>query len=301
MSQRSLDLPFLMVLSATVGLSFKGIFAKLAFAVGMTVAGVLMLRIFLALPLYWLAVRLLPKATIPATARDWRDALLVGSLFTLSTAADFMAIDRLGAGLSRIILFTFPLLVQLISAVRARRMPTQREMVVFALCYAGLILLFVPKGLAGRLDADLWIGIACGFTAAISYALFLLLAQGLSTRLGSARFTAMANTGTFLVFATYGLIWAGPADFALPAVGLVWVVLMVVLSTVLPFLLLFEGIRRTGAERASLIALTGPAVTVLTAWLLLGESLVLVQWLGFALVVVGMGWLQVGSATKPAR
>lgn len=67
------------------------------------------------------------------------------------------------------------------------------------------------------------------------------------------------------------------------------------LAIVLPFLLLFEGIRRIGADKASLITLLGPAVTLLAAWAILDERLVLLQWAGFALVLAGMAVLQFGD------
>lgn len=298
MTHRTPDPAFLMVLFANVGFAFKGVFAKLAFATGMTVAGVLMLRIAIALPLFWLAVRLLGQRGVRASRIDWRDGLLIGTFFTLATVADFMAIDRLGAGLSRMLLFTYPLLVQALTAWRERRLPTRRELTVFAVCYAGLALLFAPKGFAGHLETREWIGIACGFTAAASYALFLVLGQGIATRIGAARFTAIMNTSTFLVFLLYALLGASPQDFQVPATGLGWIAVMVVTATVLPFLLLFEGIRRTGAGKASLIALSGPAVTLIAARILLGEQILPIQTLGFLLILGGMACLQLGDSIR---
>lgn len=295
MIRRAPDTAFLMVLFANVGFAFKGVFAKLAFATGMTVAGVLMLRIALALPLYWLAARLLSRGAGRIGRSDWRDGLLIGGLFTLATVADFMAIDRLGAGLSRMLLFTYPLMVQALMAWRERRPPTAAELVVFAVCYAGLALLFLPKGLSGHLEAREWVGIACGFIAAASYAFFLVLGQGIAKRLGSARFTAIMNTSTFLVFVLFALVGASPQDFDVPAAGFGWIAVMVVAATVLPFLLLFEGIRQTGAGKASLIALAGPAVTLIAAWLVLGERILPVQVLGFLLILGGIGYLQIGK------
>jgi drug/metabolite transporter (DMT)-like permease len=298
MTRPAPDTAFLMVLFANVGFAFKGVFAKLAFATGMTVAGVLMLRIAIALPLFWLAVRLLGHRGEPASRIDWRDGLLIGTLFTLATVTDFMAIDRLGAGLSRMLLFTYPLLVQALTAWQERRLPTRRELTVFAVCYAGLALLFAPKGFAGHLETREWIGIACGFVAAASYALFLVLGQGIASRVGAARFTAIMNTSTFLVFVLYALIGASPQDFQVPATGLGWIVIMVVTATVLPFLLLFEGIRRAGAGKASLIALSGPAVTLIAARLFLGEQILPIQTVGFLLILAGMTCLQFGNTIQ---
>lgn len=285
------------MLLATVSIAFKGIFAALAYTAGMTVAAVLMLRVFMALPLFWSAGYWLPKpaGTTRIPWSDWFKALLVGNFFTLATIADFIAIERLGASLSRVVLFTFPLIVQLITAVRLRRAPTRIDYLTFALCYAGLLLLFLPEGLEGRMDAAVWGGIAWSFTAALSYACYLVLGQGLATRMGSARFSSLANTAPAIVFLVYALVWATPEDFHLPVDGLFWVTLMVVFSTVLPFLLLFEGIRRIGADKASLITLLGPAVTLLAAWAILDERLVLLQWAGFALVLAGMAVLQFGD------
>ncbi|NKN33789.1 EamA family transporter [Marichromatium bheemlicum] len=286
---------FLMVLLANVGFAFKGIFAKLALATGITLGGMLMLRIALAMPLYWIAARTLSPAAAPLTGRDWRDGLLIGLLFTLATVADFVAIDRLGAGPSRMLLFTYPLMVQLLVAWRARRWPTRRELAVFVVCYSGLALLFAPRGLGGDLGPAGWIGIACGLVSAASYACFLVWVQDTARRIGSARCTALTNTSTFLVFCGYALLGAAPADFAIPAEGLGWVALMVVIATVLPFLLLFEGIRHTGAARASLIALSGPVITLIAAWAILDERLQPLQGLGLVLIIGAIGSLQLGG------
>ena len=57
-----------------------------------------------------------------------------------------------------------------------------------------------------------------------------------------------------------------------------------VISTVVSFVLILEGIKRIGAERASIISMLGPVITILLGTLFLGERLELVQWFGCILV-----------------
>jgi len=61
-----------------------------------------------------------------------------------------------------------------------------------------------------------------------------------------------------------------------------------VFVTVVPFLLLAEGIRRIGASREALITTIGPPVTLVLAFFLLGESMTWIQLAGSALVILGV-------------
>jgi drug/metabolite transporter (DMT)-like permease len=63
---------------------------------------------------------------------------------------------------------------------------------------------------------------------------------------------------------------------------------MALFCSVLPFLLITEGIRRVGASRSALISTVGPVSTLVLAALLLGETLVPSQLAGAALVIVAI-------------
>lgn len=63
---------------------------------------------------------------------------------------------------------------------------------------------------------------------------------------------------------------------------------LIVFSTVLPLLLMAEGVRRVGASRAALISTLGPPATAIMAYYLTGEMLTLNQLAGIGLVIVGV-------------
>ena len=59
-----------------------------------------------------------------------------------------------------------------------------------------------------------------------------------------------------------------------------------------------EGVRRIGPSRASLISTLGPPATALMAYELTGEILAVAQWLGIALVIVGVLALEMGRSRQ---
>lgn len=76
--------------------------------------------------------------------------------------------------------------------------------------------------------------------------------------------------------------------------------MMAVFSTVLPVWWLSLAIQRMGAGQAAAVGTLGPVLTVLAAWLLLGESLSLLQLAGLALVMFGVTRLKPRQAV-PAQ
>jgi drug/metabolite transporter (DMT)-like permease len=115
----------MLVLLATLGLALKGVWARLAYAEGLSVETVLFYRSALSAPLVvaltFLATRRIssiragndsashhPSTTKPRIG-DWLAAVGLGLFFSLGMACDFSAILDLGAGVSRVILFGYPL------------------------------------------------------------------------------------------------------------------------------------------------------------------------------------------------
>lgn len=280
-----------MVLVATVALSFKGIAAKFAYGAGMGVGMLLVLRFVLSVPLFWLGERLVNHGR-PQPPLGWREigaCAGAGLLFLAATVCDFSALTFIDAGISRVILFTYPAFILVFQAVERRTWPRRSRLLAFAITYIGLLLVVVPGQGAGVR----WEGVVLALGSAVTYALFLNRTQALTQRIGSARFTALANTAVMLCIVPVAPFLGG--GWTLDPVAWGWAAVIAVVCTVIPFFFLFEGIRRWGAERAGLLSLLGPAITLALAWLLLDETLSLVQQAGFAVVMAGIFILQRGE------
>ena len=288
-------------LLGAVGFSFKAVLVKAAYRYGVDPETLLALRMLYSLPLFLLmgyaAAR---SAAVPISAQDWRALLLLGVLgYYASSYLDFLGLRHISAALERLILFIYPTIVVLYGAWRERRAPTRATWSALLLCYAGVALVVTHDVRGG--SGNVLVGGALVFGSAICYATYLLRAGPVLARIGSARTAAWA---TVIACIAALLQFAALRPLAMLAVQ-PWQVhglsaAMAVFSTVLPIWLVSEAIRRLGAGPTAMIGSLGPPVTMLMAWLLLGEALGLLQLLGAALVIGGVRMVATAEPVIPA-
>ena len=63
---------------------------------------------------------------------------------------------------------------------------------------------------------------------------------------------------------------------------------MALISTVAPLFMMAEALRRIGANRVAMIGALGPATTVISGYVGLGETMTWLQTAGGVLVVIGV-------------
>jgi len=283
----------LFVFLATIALAFKGIFAKFAYMAGMNVDGLLLLRFGIAAPLFWVGVHIMARSSAPLGWLQWRGCIFAGTMFFCATYCDFTAIGLLGVSVSRLILFTFPVIVMIINSVLMRKFPSNQQFSMFVITYFGIALVMAPRGVES-LDTFDWLGAAWAMGSAVTYAIYLVTSQEIMKTIGSVRFTAASGSVT-LGWMLIAIPFSGGYDgLTFPTGGIFWGSAIAIFCTAIPFFLLFEGIRRCGATQASLISLTGPVMTVILAWLILGETLNTVQLMGGAITILGVASLKSG-------
>ena len=271
------------------GFSIKAIFVKAAFRYGVDAETLLALRMLYSLPLFLLmGLAATRSAAAPISAADWRALTLLGVLgYYTASYLDFLGLQYVSATLERVILFTYPTMVVLFTAWRERRLPTRSTWSALMLCYAGVALVVTHDLRSG--GSEIVIGSALVFASAVSYAFYLLRAGPLLVRLGSARVAAWGTTIAcvlalmqFVVLRPISSIVVQPWQVQTLSAA------MAVFSTVLPVWLVSEAMRQLGAGPTAMIGSLGPVITLLLAWLLLGESFGALQLLGAGLVIYGV-------------
>jgi len=276
------------VLSALT-LALKGIFAKYIFAQGVDVVTVLALRNALAFPMLvlvgaWLVGGFKGLAMPP---RDLALAMAAGLIgYWIASLLDFTALTMIDVSVERVLLFSFPVFVLILEAMRSRRLPPPRQVIALIGAEAGIVLVMGATDLdlfLANLEGGLW---AIG--SALVFSFYYMLNQHLGPRLGSARMALAAVGGASL--GTCGQFLASEPLSALDISGAAWgwTVAMAFFCSVVPFLAITEGIRRVGASRSALISTVGPVATLVLAALLLGERLTPTQLGGAALVFVAI-------------
>jgi drug/metabolite transporter (DMT)-like permease len=279
----------LFALGGVISFAFRPVIIKLGYAAAPVSASTLLfLRMSLALP-FFAAVAWWLRGGPRLEQRDWVGIVALGFLgYYLASLLDFLGLQYVSAGLGRLIMFTYPTLVVLLSAAFLAKRPTRRELAALALTYAGIALVLSQRLGAGPEHRLFLLGAAFIFGAAACYAIYLVTGSQLVQRVGSMRFTAYTMMVSTVPAVVQFALLESPASLELP--GRVWLyaILLATACTVLPVFLVAEALKRIGANHFALIGALGPVTTVIADFGLLGGGLTPLQLAGGALVIGGV-------------
>ncbi len=211
----------------------------------------------------------------------------------LFLSAMSLAIDHVGATIAAFVAGLYAVLAAVIAPVFLPERLSARVLAGFVFALAGTALL-AELDLVGT-DA---MGIGWGIFAAVSFALYLVLARrwsrpyrldGLAIGLANVTLTALVLGPAILVIDPASLAPSNPPLDAILA--LVWLAAVAALGPVLTV----ASVRRIPAARSSAFLLLNPITATVLAALLLGERVSPTQLAGALLVLIGMA-----TATIPA-
>ena len=286
-SLRSAYIGVACALAGAITFSAKTIIVKLAYRHGVDPIILLALRMLIALPFFvlmaWWA------GAVHLEKRDWLTVIGLGCVgYYLGSLLDFSGLQYISAGMGRLILFLYPTIVVLMSAVFLKQPIRARHVISLLLSYGGIALVFREEiKLSGELST-LLLGSSLVFASAVTTALYYVAGSRYVQKMGSMRYTAYASiSASFFVIAHF-MALNSPATLAVPQPVLMLAVMMAIFSTVLPLWLIAEGLKRIGANQVALVGCVGPISTMLFGQAFLGEAITGVQWVGAVLVMAGV-------------
>ena len=283
-------------LLAAVGFSAKAILVKLAYLSHVDAITLLALRMVFSVPFFiGVALWIRTRHTEPLSTPDKWLILVLGLIgYYLSSLLDFLGLQYISASLERLILFLYPTMTVILSAVMFKRPIGKKVIAAMALSYAGIALVFLHD-IGMKQGGNIILGATLVFVSTLSYSTYLVGVGHAVKRIGTTRFTAyammVASAASLLQFAVMRPMSA--LDLPLRVYELS--IAMAIFSTVLPVFLLSYAIHRIGSGSASLIGSIGPVSTIYMAYLFLGENISWLQIAGSSLVLCGVIIISVNS------
>ena len=306
---------FAFAIGAALLFSCKPIIIKWAYTYGIDALSLMLLRMVLALPVYLaIGILLIQKQKRvqqnKLTFRHGLAAAFVGLFgYYLASFLDLKGLELANAQLERIILYAYPTLVVILGAVIFKHKVTKQQLGALALCYAGIICIFLQDlSLQGKqvIQGSLLI-----LLSALSYAVYMLFSKKHIDRLGSLLFTCISMTSatvatiihTGLVLTITGSDSSGfnSNNWEFSPELMAIVLLLTFAATVVPSFMISEAVKRIGAANAALTGTVGPIMTSIMAVVLLGEVFTLYHGLGMVLVILGVSRLKPKNITTKAE
>jgi drug/metabolite transporter (DMT)-like permease len=287
----------ILTLLGAVFFSFNGVVAKLVLTSGLSSMRLTQVRCGGAFVFLGVYMFLRYRDKLKAKREDLPMLFVYGIVgFLLVQALYFVAITRLHVSIGLILEFTAPIWIVLWLRFVKRKVVPQLMWVAIFLAFGGLIL--IAQVWKGRtLDP---IGVIAALLDGIVLAAFFLLGEKL---------TAKRDVESLMVygfgFASLGLaiampLWSYPTEIFTQSMNLQgrfeafnvpgWVLIawVIVMGTIVPYLLVVNGLKLLSASTSSVMGMAEPVIAGVFAWIWLSEKWNFIQLVGGVTVIIGI-------------
>ncbi|MBL1320964.1 MAG: DMT family transporter [Methylophaga sp.] len=281
---------FALAAFGTLLFSLKSIFIKFLYQQGLDADSVLVLRMALALPIYAGILFWLLRCRPQKVALDFstlRTIFLLGFLgYYLASLLDLMGLELITAQLERLSLFTYPFMVAVIGYFLFNEPLTRRLIVSLVITYSGLLLVMGQElQLTGN---NVLLGVALVLGSALSFSFYVLFSKRFIKKLGSLLFTSLAMIASSIFGLIHGAVVLDWNALTLNGITWLWLIMLVVFSTVIPSFMMTEAINRIGPAQTGIVGMLGPIFTIVLAVYLLDEPFTLMIALGGLMILMGV-------------
>lgn len=258
------------------------IFIRFSYSLGLSTWQTMSIQSVSSSLLLLMGVLAFSPEVLRISRRQLAQLYLQGLMGLATSVFFFMALEYVPAGVAGLLLYTYPIMVAVGAALAFKEWLVPRQ-VLFLI--TGLVGISLTVGVGpGVVEGIAATGVWLGLGAAVSYALFNLYGQHILGQLAPwpvTVFTQWASTTTLLALKPPWIVFHEP----LPLLGIIMGVLLATVAGIIPFYLLLKGITYIGASRAALASISEVPVTMLLAFVFLGESMQPVQLAGAFLIL----------------
>lgn len=216
---------------------------------------------------------------------DWRGILLIGIInVTICLSAFQISIKYIPASAAAVIFCTNPVFVHLSESLLLKTRLSRQQILGLVISLFGLAMIFGNEFLWGSKS---WIGLGLALFAAATYGLYIVLAKGVTEKVGSLT----ANSFSFIL----GALACIPVLLAkdvplLTFTPTLWPYLLYLCLavTALAYYCFLYGLQHLPAGTGSLIFFVKPVLASLLAFLILHEPITLLFGIGGAIIILGL-------------
>jgi drug/metabolite transporter (DMT)-like permease len=279
---------FLTLLFIALMMASNHIGARIAFNHGLGVETAVVIRSFATAVIVSLLIYV-QKVPVQFTQKHKRALPVIALLITIQSITLYASVARLPVSLALLAFNTYPLWAALWARIFYQHKPERTLLLAMPIMLIGLALALDVFGTASGLGAkshweEIGLGVLFAMIAAASFGMVLVYIQYKVNDLDGRLRTA----STFWMVAIISLLGTyALSEFHLPTAPIGWLglgVLTVMYGTAIT--MIFILLPRLGAVGNSAIMNVEPIFALVLAWLILDQSIALVQIIG-ALIVVG--------------
>lgn len=287
---------FLVALGATT-YGMLATFVKMAYSEGYTTAevttsqfiygitGILLINLF---------QRIKNKnQTQKATPKNIFSLMLAGTSLGMTSLFYYLAVKYIPVSIGIVLLMQTVWMGVLLEMILEKKLPSKQKVIAVFIVLFGTVL--ATNLINNDITLD-WRGLLWGILAAASFTTTMFTANRVATEISSAqRSLYMLLGGSIIVFS---FAFATQETAFNLEIFLKWGIVLSLFGTIIPPLLMTAGFPLTGIGLGSIVSALELPVSVMMAFVLLNEKVILSQWIGIVLIILAVVIMNVNFKTK---
>lgn len=287
---------FLVALGATT-YGMLATFVKMAYSEGYTTAevttsqfiygitGILLINLFQRIKNKNQAVKATPKNIF--------SLMLAGTSLGMTSLFYYLAVKYIPVSIGIVLLMQTVWMGVLLEMILEKKLPSKQKVI------AVFIVLFGTVLATNLINSDIqldWRGLAWGILAAASFTTTMFTANRVATEISSAqRSLYMLLGGSIIVFSFAFATQVTPFNLE---IFLKWGIVLSLFGTIIPPMLMNIGFPLTGIGLGSIVSALELPVSVMMAYVLLNEKVILSQWIGIVLIIIAIIIMNINFKSK---
>lgn len=220
---------------------------------------------------------------VKATKKNIFHLMLAGTSLGMTSVFYYLAVKYIPVSIGIVLLMQTVWMGVLLEMFIDKKLPSLQKVISVLIVLVGTAL--ATNIFKNEIQLD-WRGLMWGMLAAASFTTTMFTANSIATGISSAqRSLYMLLGGAVIVFGFGIFTQTTPYNFD---IFLKWGIVLSLFGTIIPPMLMNTGFPHTGIGLGSIVSSLELPVSVMMAYVILDETVVLSQWTGIALIILAI-------------
>ena len=218
-----------------------------------------------------------------ASTKNISQLVLAGTSLGMTSIFYYLAVKYIPVSIAIVLLMQTVWMGVLFEMILEKKRPCTQKIISVLIVLFGTAL--ATNLIQSKVALD-WRGIALGLLAAASFTTTMFTANRVATHISSAQRSLYMLLGGAVIVTGFAIATQNtPFNFE---IFMKWGIVLALFGTIIPPLLFNAGFPLTGIGLGSIVSALELPVSVLMAYVLLGEKVIFIQWIGIILIILAI-------------
>ena len=228
-----------------------------------------------------------------ASTKNISQLMLAGTSLGMTSIFYYLAVKYIPVSIAIVLLIQTVWMGVLFEMILEKKRPSTQKIISVIIVLFGTAL--ATNLIKSKVELD-WRGIALGLLAAASFTTTMFTANRVATHVSSAQRSLFMLLGGAVIVTGFAIATqTTPFNFE---IFMKWGIILALFGTIIPPLLFNAGFPLTGIGLGSIVSALELPVSVLMAYFLLNEKVILLQWVGIVLIILAIVIMNVNFKNK---